>query len=496
MSPTTPFKYVSEITGSGKTNNLLNKIAKSTQNYILAFPTIDLCDEISNYLGQRKVIDNVVVIHCDNFENPLHKFFNSVCQDKNTRIIITTHATISRCMSVKITPEMKDWNLVIDEDMQFFNVHDFSLTDRTTPIIDSIVDVDEYDDTFYEVVIKDMTLAQKVLDGTSNDSLMDHTKVLELINYLLSDQYTTLIPKRIYEKYLEHTRDDDGNGLGKPKFKKFYCLSLVNHNFLNGFREITVLSSFYEKTINYLMLQWLGVSMERIKLGTSKPHHENSELVTINYYTRINWTRTFKKKEINHPLGKVTVEDLILERVLRELRNKEFIYSSNKDLRRKETFGSGKLVTSIRGVNSYSNYTNMLFMQSLNAGSTEVALLRFFGISRSQIDFSRTVLGAYQFISRGAIRKTNNNKEISIHVMDKRTCDFLLGVFPNATTVYHEMDITFVKEEMKDEEGKREPISAKDRTFVSRTKKKIREGKPIREATMNKYNKILKEYYE
>lgn len=489
MQSSKTLNYVSEITGSGKTNNVLNRVAKSKDKFILAFPTRDLCDEIHHYLTLRGVIDGVNVIHSSTTATPSKEIIKTITTSNQTRIILTTHESLRLCINAGIVWQMEDWRLIVDEEMEFFHTHEFNVSEHSVGILDAIVDVEEYDDKFFKLVPKSKTHWSDILSGRCGDTFMDHPTLVKLLEYASSTQYLTLIPRDVYNRY-----QTDIASLDAGKFKKLYAMSILHNEFFNAFKDITVLCSFYEHTISHKILSWLGVPTNRISVGKTQSIHKNSELIDIHYYTNVNWTQTLKRKEIRDINGKVTIEEYVRNNILGKLTNKQFIYASNKNQRGKAFFGSGVLVTAIHGVNSYINYTNMVYMQSLNATGSEVNLLSYFGITRKDVDFARTVLGAYQFISRGAVRKTNNNDNITIFVMDKRTTDFLLSVFPDARVHYHGTD-SLIIDELKTNRVERPSVPPKVRAMVSRVRKKLRQGEPIREKTLARYNDALRKFY-
>ncbi len=481
--------YVSEITGSGKTNNVLNRVAKSKDKYILAFPTRELCNEIHQYLVMRGVIDGVDVIHSLTTPVPSKEIAKVMVSKQSTRIILTTHASLRLCINEGIIGEMSDWHLIVDEEMEFFRTHEFNVSEHSAPLLDAVIDVVSYDDTFYRIVPTSDKLWDDILSGKSGDTFMDHPKLVDIVSYSASPQYITLIPKAVYDRY--HV---DVASLKDGKFKKLYAMSILHQRFFNAFKDITVLCSFYEHTISHRMLDWIGVPTQRMVVGKTAQSHANSELINIHYYTNANWTQTLKRKEIRDPNGRVSIEEYVRNNILSKLTNKAFIYTSNKNLRGKAYFGSGTLVTSIHGVNSYINHTNMVYMQSLNATGSEVNLLSYFGIARKEVDFARTVLGAYQFISRGAVRKTNNKETITVFVMDKRTVDFLLKVFPKANVTYHETDAMII-EELRINRPDRPTVPPKVRAMVSRVRRKLRAGEDVRQKTLDRYNNALRQFY-
>lgn len=476
-------QVVSELTGSGKTGRTLDVIAKSTDRWIIAVPNKSLCKEIFARLTERDVLDGIRIINSDTDDAPTTLLSNVLRNPKNTNIIITTHASYDIALGEGTTNIIRDkWKLVIDEELSFYKTHEFNVSEVTQDLLLKTINVREYDSIFYEVIPKSKVLWNDIEVDDCHDTFLTHPYYKDFVRHANSNMYTTLIPKENYDAFLKADAD-----LLKRKFKKLYTISICNQNFFDVFKSTTILSSFFEFSIGYKLLQYMNVNMKHIKYDGMSTIHPNSDVVTINYYTNSNWTNVLKNKKINK--SNETLENHIKDVIQLQLQGKDFIYNTNVKFRKK--FSKGVLVTSIHGVNKYVDYTNMVFMSSLNATASLVNLLSHFGITRNEIDFSRTVLNAYQFISRGAIRKGNNRESVNIHVMDKRTANFLKILYPNANLVYQNA------ERMIEDTKKSKTIVPNNvRSFMSRVKHRLDNGDNLRQSTLDKYKTYKKLYYD
>lgn len=476
--------YVSELTGSGKTSTILDNISKCTEKYIIALPNKTLCDEVFDRLTDRGLLDEIQVINTDTRKIPSRYLGETIMNFKKTRIIITTHVSLLRGVRDAVLHKTKDWNLIIDEEMPFYVHHEFNVSELSKSIIEKTIDVTEYDEVCYSLTPKDQLLWNDILIGRCDDTFLQHPAFVELIKYASLDTYTTLIPKDQYHEFL--------NGVGcikDGKFTKFNVISILNDEFFSSFKSMTVLCSFFEKTVSFKLLEWLDMNLIRQRPQKNPlVYHPNSTLVTINYYTKSNWSSLLKNRPVQHIDPNMTLEAFVRDHILKSINNKPFIYSTNISLR--DNFGSGKLVTSTHGVNKYIDHTTMVYMPSLNATASLVNTLSYFGITRRYIDFSRNVIGAYQFISRGAVRKRNNKEPIQLYLMDRRAALFIKELFPNAEMVYHDAE-SYLNKEGKSKNS----VPNNVRSFVSRVRKRMKDGVSVRDKTLTKYNKLLKEYY-
>lgn len=487
-------EYVSELTGSGKTIRVLREIIKSKDKFIIALPNIDLCEEIAQTI-EKHSNSEFKVVNTKTSKSPSNLLRDTLLNPKNVRIVITTHASLGLGVRQDIYHQIGDWNLFIDEEMASFTMHEMNVSELSKDILDGMVDVEEYDkkEAFYRIIPKRGKVWEEISQGVVRDSFMKNEGFLNFIRFSMSPEYDTIIPKEIYHKYMSDTAAID-----KGKFKKFLAISVLNKEFYEAFKSVQILCSFFEKTITYLMLVEQGIELVRKKLPKMPVVHSNSHLINIHYFTEKNWSNSVK----NTPMWGITAKDQrstleqeIRNFILHSVKNKDFIYNANRNAR--DGFGSGTLVTSVYGVNRYIDHTVAAFLPSLNATAGFVSMMSHFGIPRQQIDFSRNVLGAYQFVSRCAVRKTNNTKEVNIYVMDRRSVDFLRQVFPDAKAFLHDWTKYFIKEEKvkKVRKTKEKTVSASDRAFVCRVRKRLREGENVRASTLKKFEKVLDEFY-
>lgn len=478
-------KYISELTGTGKTGKILDKISTDTNRYIIAVPNKVLCKEIFTRLTERNVLEGIQIINMDTHDKPSIFLSKKMKSPRNIRIIITTHASYQLALNDGLITNIKNkWSLIIDEELTFYKNHEFNVSELSKDIIEKTVRVEEYNDKFYEIKPVSKRLWNEIIIGECDETFLNHDEYVTLVKYAHSEHYTTLVPKDNFHAFM----DDDADFM-KRKFKKFYCISICNEKYFETFNETVILSSFFEDTISFKLLKWMGLELERIPLPYMKTTHPNSHLININYYCRSNWSNILKSKFVDDSIKKQTLEQYIKEQILLDLENTKYIFSANVDFR--NHFSNGLLVTSTHGVNKYINHTNMVFMSSLNATASLVNILSNFGITRKEIDFSRNVLHAYQFISRGAVRKPNNGEDINVYVMDKRTVDFLKIIYPNANVKYHDAE-SMVKIS-KAKEKKKVPNNV--RSFMSRVKTRLDKGDNIRTTTLEKYKKMKAEYY-
>lgn len=476
--------YISELTGSGKTGLILDQIANSDERYIIAAPNKSLCKEIFTRLTERDVLDGMHIINMDTHESPSVVLAHTLEKPKSMRIIITTHASYDLALNDGLISNIKDkWNLVIDEELSFYKTHEFNVSEVSKDILEDTINVKEYNEDFYEVIPASNRLWNEVVIGECIDTFLNHPEYVSFVKHAHCDHYTTLIPKENYDTFLS-----TDVSLLKKKFKKLYTISICNANFFSTFKSTTILSSFFEETISFNLLKWMDLDLKRIQVPHHRPFHPNSELITLHYYCKSNWSNILKSKEIIDGRNGLTLEEHIKDKILIDLAGKDFIFNANIGFRKK--FNYGKLVTSIHGVNKYIDYTNMVFMPSLNATASLVNILSYFGITRKHIDFSRNVLQAYQFISRGAIRKANNGEEVNVYVMDQRAVDFLKVIYPYAKTKYHNAE-KFVKPNVR----KKETVPNNVRSFMSRVKSRLGNGEKLRPATIAKYEKMIEQYY-
>lgn len=474
--------YVSELTGSGKTGKILDKISNDKEKYIIAVPNRALCEEINNRLQSRNVTEGVMIVNMDTCEKPSVKLADVMRKPDKTRIVITTHTSFELAMDDTLFNNIKGkWGFIIDEELTFYHTHEFNVSELSKALIEDTISVSSYNEMFYTVEAQSQSLWDDIANGECEETFLNHPDYVSFVKYANSKYYTTLVPKAIYDVFLREDTD-----LSNNKFKKFYAISISNKKFFETFKHTTILSSFFEYTISYKLLEWLNIPMNKLELYKVGKTHPNSSLITLNYFCKNNWSNIHKNRKVVE--SGLTLEEHIKNVILADIDQNDFIYNANINFRK--GFGNGKLVTSMHGVNKYINYTNMVFMPSLNATASLVNILSYFDISRKDIDFSRNVLHAYQFVSRGVVRKVNNHEEANIYIMDKRTMDFLHRLYPYATVKFHDCD------RLVENGNRKSPtIPNNVRSFMSRVKSRLSRGEKVRDVTIKKYEKYIEEYY-
>lgn len=476
--------YVSELTGTGKTGKLLDKISRDTEQYIIAVPNRSLCTEIHTRLIDRGATDEIQIINMDTQDTPSRVLSEVLKSPKDTRIIITTHTSFELAMDDTLFESIKNkWSFIIDEELTFYKTHEFNVSELSKAIIEDTVSVKAFNRDFYEIVPTCGELWDDVRDGVCEETFLNHPDYVSFVKYAKSGYYTSLVPKTLYDNFIREKTD-----LGNNKFKKFYAISICNEKFFDTFKHTTILSSFFEYTISYKLMGWMGLSLNKLTLFEAPKTHPNSSLITLTYYCESNWSNIHKNKKVIDDGYHLTLEEYVKQSILMDLDGKDFIYNTNVNFRK--GFGKGILVTSVHGVNKYINYTNMVFMPSLNATASLVNILSYFDISRKEVDFSRNVLQAYQFVSRGVVRKVNNEEEANIYIMDHRTMEFLGKLYPHATIKFKNCD-SLVKMNTR----KPERIPNNVRSFMSRVKRRLNDGDTIRSSTITKYEKLIEQYY-
>ncbi|ASV44099.1 hypothetical protein PBI_SCTP2_84 [Salicola phage SCTP-2] len=473
--------YVSELTGSGKTEYIINKIADEVtygdEYFLIVTPNRTLCDEI---YSRFFILDNfndecVMNIHQKSVENPSSELKTRL-RNKTRNVLITTHASF--ILGVRSTQMLDDWNLIMDEEMSLYKEHEINVTKPTVDILNSTITYKEYDSNFYRIEASNVLLWMNIANETIKDSFLHNNDYTDMVKHVMNDKFVTLVSQHNYEKFVEYNDEMDDNG---KRFSKFYAMSFINIDFFNQFKTVTVISSFFEKTISYKLLQEFGCNMKKVSVPTYFSKHPNSDKITLHYFFEKNWSTHLRKSKVNR---QKTMEELIYDKLISLIGDKPFLYNANVSFR--SMFSKGTLAISTHGINRYKGYSELVFMPSLNATSSIVSILSNFGLNRHDIDFSRNVLSAYQFVSRGAIRDLNNSKDVNIYVMDRRTVDFLKTVFPDAKVEYHETEIG-------QQDQSKIPNNVK--SFISRVKKRLNNGDTIRDKTLTKYNHYLEKYY-
>ena len=481
MKKSKTIQYLSSLTGSGKSEHIIDKIAQESEKYIIVTPNRELCDEIyARLLYPNSHIEagvDACVIHQNMNDHPSKVLRDMLECHNGPRIIITTQAAF--LLMINDSVNVSNWNLVLDEEMSVFNEHEINVTKHTKSIIENTLSFEKSsDDGFYNVSLQSPMFGLNLNSGVVKDSFINNKPYKALINDILSDKYDTMVTEESLEQFDNVELDEGGR-----KYSKFYAIGLLRLEILYKFKSVLILCSFFEKTITYKLLKYMNCDLKPYYFVPSVDEHPNTEKINIHYFFEMNWSTTLRRTKVS---SKKTIEELVYDNIKALLGNKKYLYNANVNFR--PSMKGGTLAASTHGINKYKTYTDLVFMPSLNATSATVKLLSKFGMKRENIDFARNVLTAYQFASRGAIRDINNNKEVNIFVMDKRTATFLKRVFKHATVTHHPMDHILLKD-------KKKKIPNNIKSFMSRVRGRLNNGYYVRESTIQKYRECYKDYY-
>lgn len=478
-----PIQYLSSLTGSGKSEHVIDKIANDDEKYIIVAPNRELCDElyarlIYSFNTNIEPEVDALVVHQNTNDKPSKHLKNNVENNTTVRILITTHAAFFLMLNKTI--DVSEWNLILDEEMPIFEEHEINVTKYTKPIIEETLNFEKSkDDGFYNVSFLSTMFGLNHNAGVVRDSFLANKPYSKLSKHILDDKYDTLVSSESLEFFDNAELDTSGK-----KFTKFYAISILRMEILYKFKSILVLCSFFEKTVTYKLLKCLGCELVPYYYLPDMREHANTEKITIHYFFDMNWSTTLRKTRVNK---KKTVEELVYENIKALVGNEKFLYNANVNFR--QSIKGGTLAASTHGINKYKTYTELVFMPSLNATSATVKLLSKFGMKRQDIDFARNVLTAYQFASRGAIRDVNNTKDVNLYVMDKRTATFLKSVFTKAKLKNHAMD------DIVKNKGITKKVPNNVKSFMSRVRKRLNDGDAVRPATLQKYREYYEDYY-
>ena len=413
--------------GSGKTTDLITELSNPNKDIVvLAAPSKDLLKETQGKVQIRidqsispRSNNNSVLITEDEFDKPTKELLERLGDSYNSKHLLgTTQGFTTYVINELIRNKIlyKNKHLVIDEvfpgiihtqlDMRIgFGFMDSLVRTNVTgkPGVHKIKIKYGHENTFRNIL--------KGKGGPTNQS-----KPFEpLAQILLNSAYDTYTYS-----------DKDLSNVERLNF-----ISIVNPDFLNIFKSTKILSAHYFLSELYHVLHSQDVEHNKLFPKHDHKHLAKGKYVNIKYFTDNNWSRHFRNKRKD---GQSNFERIV--KWLNDNIEGDFIYNANKaerDCCFNNPNHEAKLVTSMYGVNKYDDYTNAVFLPSFNIPPEINTLLIKLKINPKDINFSRNVLAAYQFCMRTEIRKLDSANQCNFYVMDKRTADFLLSVFPGAS---------------------------------------------------------------
>lgn len=461
--------YDPSLTGKGKTYGLLSELAIDHGRTLIAVPSKALANEYKTLItdltnhqsGSPDALYHVITSDEGMDEDVsftremLQRSIDKVNNAQSTyKIIITTHATLDLALKFGIHG-IDGWDLYVDESMDMFKAHRYDLTEMSAGMF---LESFQFSKSSYNGLMeispsKSMkSCIESIVEGRAKDTFWSDDDNAEFLDYVQSSSFTSYVKKDDYEK-----AKDVSTGMHTSSTGRLFVLSAINPHVLREFSSVTILSSLYERSIMYKLLEIMGFTLKEKRFSRAKSLlHDNGYRLNIYYAMDGKNSKAYKSKLVSSGANK-DYEDAIVQAFRRMVGSNRFIYNANVSSRDKQVYSSdykgyagenendesySVLLTAVAGVNSYDDYHHAIYTTARNMDDSEASVLHAFGIDKDFANDDRNLLSAYQFISRTSIRVKEAEDEVSFYVVDKHTAEFIQSLWPGASiNMVHVNDI-------------------------------------------------------
>ena len=264
--------YISAIAGSGKTTHMVAKSVEDGRkgiNTIICQPTISLCNatfgKISE-LGYKKV----EVINSENEPDAMKKIKNifETTPRKFGKIIIITH---SRLLLLDYIQNKQNWNLWIDEELKVDHYWSHKLPVFHHIITDNITrNVENLSASLVEITAANKTKLKSLAKNQHNDAVVD-AFFKDIANHIISPKYRSFALDTVVNQYLNNSNPTC----------ELSIISMLQPSFLDGFRNVIMMSAFFEKTLTYKYWNLIGTKFNKLLVNNLADIHGQNDLLKI-----------------------------------------------------------------------------------------------------------------------------------------------------------------------------------------------------------------------
>lgn len=460
--------YVDGHCGSGKTREFCKAISQgdvvNDKRIVIAAVTIDLINEISNYLNFLQVPHKK--IHSGNGHNASGRYRAAIDNPIN-KVIIATHVTVLSADYDNVN--LSKFALFIDEAPQIE-------TEIKLPFKDNI---DEIGTNFIFTPFStdaDFITMQRNADSDTYTKVLNHggdvmyEPLYELFAAVDNPYCDVVITRAMYDKIF----------VGKRSSMQFIASNFTRPDIFSKWAEVTILAANFVNKSIFKIWQKYGVAMQphpHFAVASSHPEQAGNR-VKIGYF--------FDKPAARNDLAgyKQVGIDFYAEMgqaVEREFGGDRYLatFNNSVDTSDKQAFINSKDIGVVaHGLSAYRHFTKAFFGAFVNNTPSHIKLVNeVFGITGTDLYESNGFDVAYQFLCRTHVREKKVTEDCHFIVLDKRTADLLIGKFPGASTyqVSHNIALpakteTKVKAEDKDRQAKTREIDKIEKPLLKQIK--------------------------
>lgn len=416
--------YISALCGAGKTYTLCQNIRDNNRNKrtIIAVPSIDLANQYKDTLKELFINEDyryhIITSDTSTINGPISSSYEHIKHMGLGDVLVITHACFD---GINIMPIKKgNFDLYIDEIIPVYNEVNINISDNYKMITDYITHQSNQIDNTYILTPVD-NCSDKLKSYIQNKNADEINALLtNLTNIICDDKITTYVDSNEYDKLIkgEYNNSIAFIGIREPSY-------------FEGWNSTTVMSANFESSEMYKSwsnhVNFIDVTPSQI----NTPYHMNGRGIEITYFSEGNISKS-----------NIDKNNIVIQNFLNVIgsSNDKYLAVFNKD----NNFNLNTNIHTIsvinHGMNSYQDYTHMLFLAAFNPAPMVSNLYATLGIDIDTLREARIKQYAYQFFLRGSKRDKTNQGNAYWYVSDKPTADYISALFPNSLVKKTDID--------------------------------------------------------
>ena len=424
------FRYFDALAGAGKTHALVHhadRLAQAGEPVLFVQPSKLLIDRtISSEVQPLEPRYSVRAIHGGTSPDVVRTILQHLCsvEEGAGEILFITHEAFMRLPFIQ---NRKRWTLIFDE-VPGADLFEALIVPETHRLLTDMLDVQAHDAAYGLITWRQgaKTQLQEMARNPRGDQVWGQFS--GLASRIVSPHWDVFALLSNYHSIL----GDDGHA------RQLMTYSLLQPSIFEGFREVLIAAALFEDSCLYQLWRMQGVTFEPVQ-GMMRDRlryqqHGNGHLITINYVTEADWSKTLRDR--TDGLGQGRLRDRLPLLIRDALGAKPFAWMGNKDIG-DDYFGEAavRLPNSPHGLNGFQHMHDVVVLSALNAPPAHFSFMEARGVDAEALRRAHYRTAVYQAVMRISIRNPLDASPKSITIMDRATADWLAALFPGSRVV-------------------------------------------------------------
>ena len=421
-------KYFDALAGAGKTYALAHyadRLARAGDKVLFVQPSKLLIDKtVSTEITPLEPRYGVNAIHGGTSPNVVRSIVEHfvAAEAGQGEVLFITHEAFMRLPFIQ---NRKQWTLIFDE-VPSADLFEALTMPETHGLLTDLLELQAHDAAYARITWRQGSKTQlaKIARNARGDQVWGQFS--GLASRIVSPHWAVFGLQSNYHSILK----DDGHA------RQLMTYSLLQPSIFEGFREVLIAAALFEDSCVYQLWMMQGVEFEPVQ-GAMRDRlryqqHGNGQLVTINYVTEADWSKTLRDRPDS--LGQGRLRDRLPAIIREALGANPFAWMGNKDIG-DDYFAepSVRLPNSPHGLNGFQHIHNVVVLSALNAPPAHFSFMEARGIDAEALRRAHYRTAVYQAVMRISIRNPMDMSLKSITVMDRSTADWLAVLFPGSS---------------------------------------------------------------